>query len=94
LQIKKIIDANDILYFFFLIKIFYSVLSPVQYTNCIVTEKTIITKRENNGTKGKQNKTKVNKMAKMTKIKQFILGLGFRVDKVKVLKPIGSLFQW
>ena len=80
--------------FFFLIKIFYSVLSPVQYTNCIVTEKTIITKRENNGTKEKQNKTKVNKMAKMTKIKQFILGLGFRVDKVKVLKPIGSLFQW
>jgi hypothetical protein len=30
----------------------------------MVTEKTIITKREYNGTKGKWNKTKVNKMAK------------------------------
>ena len=52
--------------------------------------KTIITKRENIGTTGKQNETKVNKMAKMTKIKQYT----FRVEKVKVLKPFCSLFQW
>jgi hypothetical protein len=60
----------------------------------MVTEKTIKTKRENNGTKRKTEQNKSKQNGKNDKNKTIHIGVGFMVDKVKVLKPIGSLFQW